>query len=145
MAGRGSMVLAGVFAGLFLVAQVMVASGERGGERFSDNLMLAIPMIGAGMAAVGAGVLAALGIVRGERSPIVYAIATIGLIVFSSRRASCWSRIDERRAGWLHESGSGLVSPSVRSPLRSPVTSLGDPGCCGGAQPIKRPPKRCRG
>jgi hypothetical protein len=82
MAGRGSMVLAGVFAGLFLVAQVMVASGERGGERFSDNLMLAIPMIGAGMAAVGAGVLAALGIVRGERSPIVYAIATIGLIVF---------------------------------------------------------------
>ena len=54
---------------------------QRGGEQFSHNLLLTIPMFAAGIAAVSAGALGGAAIARGERSRVVYAVAAVGLIV----------------------------------------------------------------
>ena len=79
--GRWAASFATAFLMLLLFGLIMAMSGQRGGERFSDNLLLAIPMLGAGLAAVMAGALAAAAIARGERSRIVYAVAAVGLLV----------------------------------------------------------------
>ena len=71
----GFIVLLGVF-------QLLVASGQRGGETFFSNLVLTIPMLIAGGSGVSAFATGLIGIIKSrERSVIVYLAALIGLFV----------------------------------------------------------------
>ncbi len=80
--GRRS-ILAGVaFAVLVVIFALTVASGQRGGEEFFDNLWLALPGVGAYVAAVVAFILGASAIaVSGERSITVMATTIVGLLI----------------------------------------------------------------
>ena len=70
-----------LFAALILVA----ASGQEGGDTFSDNLTLAIPGLGAGAAGILAFFTGIIGITRSkERSVLVFVAAAIGLLVLLS-------------------------------------------------------------
>jgi len=67
---------------LLLIGCALAASGQQGGERLSDNLWLAIPMLGAGLSAVVAGAVAAFAIsFRRERSALAFLALIIGLLV----------------------------------------------------------------
>jgi hypothetical protein len=68
---------------VFLVAfPILVASGQRGGETFFDNLVLTIPILLAGASGVLAlftGLIAVIG--KRERSILVFLAVLIGLLV----------------------------------------------------------------
>lgn len=83
----------GTWSGYFLVTFVVLyaiffglaASGQTGGETFSDNLLLAIPGLAGDVAAVVSGLLGAFAVFRrGERSVTCYLAMGIGalLLVF---------------------------------------------------------------
>ena len=69
--------------GLFLVSfQLLVASGQRGGDTFFSNLMLTVPILLAGTSGVSAFLTGLIGIIRSkERSVLVYLATAIGLFV----------------------------------------------------------------
>jgi hypothetical protein len=61
---------------------LMAATGQEGGEKFTDNLLLAIPAFLAAVSAVGAFSTGIVGIIRKkERSILVFAATIIGLLV----------------------------------------------------------------
>jgi hypothetical protein len=67
---------------LFLIGNALAASGQEGGEKFSDNLWLAIPILGAGLSAVIAGAVAAFAVsFRRERSALTFLALVVGLLV----------------------------------------------------------------
>ncbi len=68
---------------VFLISfQLIAASGQRGGETFFSNLVLAVPMLIAGISGVSAFVTGLIGVIRSrERSIIVYLATVIGLLV----------------------------------------------------------------
>ena len=81
-AGWWAVGLAAGFFGFFGVFMVLVASGQRGGDTFLDNLWLSGTMLAAGLSAIAGGVTAALAIVRrGERSLLVIAALLLGLLL----------------------------------------------------------------
>lgn len=67
--------------GFFVAANLVVASGQEGGETFTDNLAIAIPMFAAGAAIVAAGVVGGLAVWRGERAAAVLAIIAAAVLV----------------------------------------------------------------
>ena len=68
--------------GLLLVGSALAASGQEGGEKFSDNLWLAVPMLGAGLSAVLAGGAAVFAVgFRRERSLPAFLALLVGLLV----------------------------------------------------------------
>lgn len=70
------------FGVLAVVFALMVAAGQRGGEEFFDNLWLAVPGLGAYVAAVAAFILGALAIAAsGERSLTIVAVTILGFLV----------------------------------------------------------------
>ncbi len=74
----------GAFAVLVVTFSLTVAAGQRGGDEFFDNLWLALPGLGAYIAAVAAFLLGALAIATsGERSITVMVATTLGLLVTS--------------------------------------------------------------
>ena len=80
--GKWSVALIIIFIVLLGVFQLLVASGQRGGETFFSNLILTIPMLIAGVSGVSAFVTGLIGIIKSrERSVIVYLAALIGLFV----------------------------------------------------------------
>lgn len=80
--GRWSVRFIIVFFLLLLSVQLMVASGQTGGETFFDNLYISIPMALAGLSGVLALVAGAIAIVKHrERSPLVFIAALIGLFI----------------------------------------------------------------
>jgi len=80
--GKWSVALIIVFIVLLGVFQLLVASGQRGGETFFSNLILTIPMLIAGVSGISAFVTGLIGIIKSrERSVIVYLSALIGLFV----------------------------------------------------------------
>ena len=77
--GQWSIWLITVFIVLFIIFQILVASGQRGGATFFSNLALSIPMSIAGIA----GILAFFtGIIKSkERSIIVFSSTIIGFFI----------------------------------------------------------------
>lgn len=80
--GAWSVGLLAAAALLFAAAQGLVASGQRGGETFTDNLALSIPLLLMTVCAVLAFLMGIVGIVRSkERSVFVFLATLIGLVV----------------------------------------------------------------
>ena len=80
--GRWSSLAIVVFGLLMAVFALLVASGQRGGEEFFDNLWLTIPVLaayGAAVVALGTGIAAMIR--AGERSFAVIISTIIGLAV----------------------------------------------------------------
>jgi membrane associated rhomboid family serine protease len=80
--GRWSMWLGlGAFLFMFLM-QILVISGQRGGNTFFDNLWLSLPALAAGLSILAAGILAAAAIFgKGERSLFSFLALLLGLFV----------------------------------------------------------------
>jgi hypothetical protein len=76
---------AGLTAGLivfFLIARLIVASGQQGGETFFDTPAISIPMALAATCGVAAFIVGLAGIIRNkERSILVFITTLIGLFV----------------------------------------------------------------
>ena len=73
--GLGFFLLLGLF-------QVLIASGQRGGDTFFDNPWLSLPALAGALSALAAGLLAALAIIRrGERSLFSFLALLLGLFV----------------------------------------------------------------
>jgi hypothetical protein len=80
--GKWSVGLIMIFVVLLASFQLLVASGQRGGETFFSNLILTIPMLIAGISGVSAFATGLIGIIRSrERSIAVYLATLIGLLV----------------------------------------------------------------
>ena len=80
--GKWSTGLIIVFFALFVLFNALVASGQRGGETFFDNLTLTIPIFAAGISAVVAALLGIFSIIRQrERSIFVFVSSLIGFLV----------------------------------------------------------------
>jgi hypothetical protein len=79
--GRYSAWLIVAFAVFFGSLQALIASGQRGGDTFFSNLMLAIPGPLAATAGIAAFITGLIGVVRSrERSVSVYLAVGFGLI-----------------------------------------------------------------
>jgi hypothetical protein len=82
--GRRATLAAAAHAVLMGVFVLLVASGQRGGEEFFDNLWLTVPFLAAYVAAVATFVLGVVAIATaGERSIAVVAVTLLGLLVTS--------------------------------------------------------------
>lgn len=80
--GKWSISLAIALTALFILFQVLVALGQRGGETFFSNLVLTIPIILSGLSGVLAFLTGILGIIRSrERSILVFLSTMIGFFV----------------------------------------------------------------
>lgn len=67
------------FAASYAVFFGLAASGQTGGDKLTDNLLLAIPGLVGDVAAVTAGAIGAFAVVRrGERSVTCYAAIVLG-------------------------------------------------------------------
>ena len=80
--GKWSTGLIAAFVVFFVTFQVLVASGQRGGETFFSNLVLTIPILLAGTSGVLAFLTGLIGAIRnGERSILVFLAMVVGLFV----------------------------------------------------------------
>lgn len=80
--GRWSILGVAAFATFSIIFVVAVASGQRGGDEFFDNLWLAVPGLGAYIAAVATFALGAVAIVTsGERSISTVVATAFGFVV----------------------------------------------------------------
>ena len=80
--GRWSVGSIGSLILFFMLFQILVASGQRGGERFFDNLVLTIPILLAGISGVSAFFTGIIGIIKGkERSVLVFMATALGFFV----------------------------------------------------------------
>ena len=82
VAGKWSLWLITAFIVLFASFLVSVAAWQRGGEGFFDNLLLAVPMVLAGISGIASFLTGLVGVTRyRERSILVYPAMLIGLCV----------------------------------------------------------------
>ena len=80
--GKWAVWLIVAFVLLMVVFQLLVASGQRGGETFLDNLLLTIPMFLAGICGICSLVTGLVGIIMSkERSILVFLASIVGLFV----------------------------------------------------------------
>jgi hypothetical protein len=80
--GKWSIWLITAFIVLFAIFWLVVATGQRGGEGFFDNLLLTVPILLAGIAGIASLFTGLIGIIRyRERSILVYPAMAIGLCV----------------------------------------------------------------
>jgi len=80
--GRLAVLGMATFLGLMALFAILVASGQRGGEGFFDNLWLTIPVLVAFASAVMATLAGAAAVItQGERSIVVIAATIIGLAI----------------------------------------------------------------
>ena len=82
VSGKWSVWLIVAFVVLLVLFFIFVAAGERGGEEFFDNLLLAVPMALAGACGIASFFTGLIGVIRSrERSILVYPAILIGLCV----------------------------------------------------------------
>ena len=80
--GRWSFWLIVAFALFFLIFQLLVASGQRGGETFSGNWLLIIPIFLAVICGISSLIVGLVSIIKDkERSILVFLSGLIGLFV----------------------------------------------------------------
>lgn len=80
--GKSSAILTAVMIGSFAVFWELVASGQQGGLTFFSNMLLAVPMLVAGVSGIAAFAIGLLAMIRfQERSVLVYITTAIGLFV----------------------------------------------------------------
>ena len=80
--GKWSVRLLTAFAVFFAAFELLVASGQRGGETFFSNLALTIPILLAGTSGVLAFVTGLIGVIRNrERSILVFVAMLVGFLV----------------------------------------------------------------
>jgi hypothetical protein len=80
--GKWSVLLIIVFFLFFELFQILVASGQRGGEKFFSNLWLTIPILIAGISGISAFFTGIIGIIKSkETSVLVFLAVLIGLFV----------------------------------------------------------------
>jgi len=80
--GKWAVYLIITFILLMVVFQLLVASGQRGGETFLDNLLLTIPMFLAGICGISALITGLISVIRSkERSILVFLASLLGLCV----------------------------------------------------------------
>lgn len=80
--GKWSLVCIGSFIVFLLIGQAMVASGQEGGETFTDNLLISVPMSLALLSGVLAFAFGLYSIIKQkERSPMVFIAAAIGFLI----------------------------------------------------------------
>ena len=80
--GQWSIWLITVFIVLFIVFQILVASGQRGGATFFSNLALSIPMLIAVITGILAFFTGIIGIIKNkERSVLVFSSTIIGFFI----------------------------------------------------------------
>ena len=67
---------------LFIIFQLLVALGQRGGATFFSNLALSIPMLLAGISGISAFFTGIIGIIKSkERSILTFVATTIGFFI----------------------------------------------------------------
>ena len=80
--GKWSIWLIVAFILLFMMFQLLVASGQRGGDTFFSNLALSVPMLIAGICGILAFFTGIIGIIKGkERSVLVFIATAIGFFI----------------------------------------------------------------
>jgi hypothetical protein len=80
--GQWSIWLITVFIVLFIVVQILAASGQRGGATFFSNLALSIPMVIAGISALLAFFTGIIGIIKSkERSVLACSSTIVGFFI----------------------------------------------------------------
>ncbi len=80
--GKWSLGLIIVFFVFFNLFQLLVASGQRGGDTFFSNPMLTFPILIAGISGISAFFTGIIGIIKKkERSAIVFITALMGLFI----------------------------------------------------------------
>lgn len=80
--GKRSVGLIVVFFVLFGIFQLLVASGQRGGETFFSNLLLTIPITLAAICGIFAFFTGIIGVIKNkERSVLVFLSIIIGLFI----------------------------------------------------------------
>jgi len=80
--GKWAIRLIVVFFILFAVFQVLVAIGQRGGEKFFDNLLLAIPGLLMAITGIGSFFTGIVSVARyKERAFLVFIATLIGLLI----------------------------------------------------------------
>jgi cytochrome bd-type quinol oxidase subunit 2 len=62
---------------LFIIFQLLVASGQRGGATFFSNIALSVPMLIAGLSGISAFFTGIIGIIKSKERSILTFIATI--------------------------------------------------------------------
>lgn len=74
-----------LFAGfivMFIVFQIMILAGQRGGETFFSNLWLTIPFLSAVICAIAGFIYGSISIIRKkERAIVVFVVTIIGFLV----------------------------------------------------------------
>ena len=80
--GKWSIWLIIVFILSFIVFQLLVASGQRGGATFFSNPILSVPILIAGIAGVSGFFAGIIGVLRSkERSVLVFIATVIGFLI----------------------------------------------------------------
>jgi hypothetical protein len=80
--GKWSIGLIAAFAVFFVIFQLLVASGQRGGETFFSNLALTIPILLAGTSGVLSFLIGLIGVIRNrERSILVFLAMLVGFFI----------------------------------------------------------------
>ncbi|MHB8606189.1 MAG: hypothetical protein ACYDCK_13145 [Thermoplasmatota archaeon] len=80
--GRASAGLLAAAVATFILVQLIVASGQRGGDTFLDNLWISVPALAAGVAGIAAGIVGALAVLRKhERGGLVFAAIAIATVI----------------------------------------------------------------
>lgn len=80
--GKLSVILIIAFLFLFIIFQLLVFTGQKGGETFFDNLLLTTPIFLAGVCAITAFFTGIISLIKKrERAILVYISTLIGLLV----------------------------------------------------------------
>jgi len=80
--GKWAIWLIVVFFILFAVFQILVAIGQRGGEKFFDNLLLAMPGLLMAITGIGSFFTGIVSIVKNkERAALVFVATAVGLLI----------------------------------------------------------------